>query len=158
YTVDARVVDIAGNVGQTASQVVTVDSAAPTATITIAAITSDTGIITDFKTQDTTLVFSGTLSAPLGAGEGVLFSMDGGTTYFSATVTGTTWSYNNSTNALAEGIYNLRARVSDTAGNFVNTANQTLTIDTTPPTATIAITSITTDSAIATDFITSDTT
>ncbi|MHC8397992.1 beta strand repeat-containing protein [Pseudomonas sp. MDT1-17] len=158
YTVDARVVDIAGNVGQTATQLVTVDSTAPTATLTIGAVTSDTGITTDFKTQDTTLVFSGTLSATLGAGEEVLFSMDGGTTYFSATVSGTTWSYDNSANTLSDGIYNLRARVVDAAGNFVNTANQTMTVDTTPPSASITITSITTDSAIATDFITTDTT
>ncbi|CAI8745338.1 Ig-like domain repeat protein [Pseudomonas chlororaphis] len=158
YTIDVQVVDTAGNVGQSATQVVVVDTSAPSATITIGSITTDTGITTDFKTSDTSLVFNGTLSAPLGAGEGVLFSMDGGTTYVSATVSGTTWSYDNSANTLAEGIYNLKARVSDTAGNYVNTANQSLTVDTTSPSATIAITAINTDSGITTDFITNDTT
>jgi hypothetical protein len=163
YTVDARVVDVAGNVGQSASQAVIIDTSAPSATITIGSISTDTGLSTDFKTSDTTLVFSGTLSAPLGAGEGVLFSTDGGLTYANATVTGTTWSYNNTASPLAEGTYNLKVRVSDTAGNSVNTANQVLTIDTTAPTATIAIGSISTDSGVTgpsslTDFITNDST
>ena len=158
YIVDARVVDTAGNVGQTATQLVTVDSVAPTATIQIVAVTTDTGVNGDFNTKDNTLAFSGTLSAPLGAGEGVMFSLDNGSTYFSATVSGSTWTYDNTANALVDGIYNLKARVVDTAGNFVNTANQTLTVDTTAPAATITITSITTDSAVGTDYITSDTT
>ena len=158
YTVDARVVDTAGNVGQSTSQLVNVDSVAPTATISFASISNDTGISTDFITSDNTLVFNGTLSAPLAAGEGVLFSLDNGATYSSATVSGSTWSYDNSANALTDGVYNLRVRVSDEAGNAINTANQQLTVDTSAPVVTIAITAITTDSAISTDFITSDTT
>ena len=158
YTVDARVVDTAGNVGQSTSQLVSVDSVAPTATIGFASISNDSGISTDFITSDNTLVFSGTLSAPLAAGEGVLFSLDNGATYSSATVSGSTWSYDNSANALTDGVYNLKVRVSDTAGNAINTANQQLTVDTVAPIETIAITAITTDSAISTDFITSDTT
>ncbi|MEQ1346162.1 Ig-like domain-containing protein, partial [Acinetobacter seifertii] len=63
YTYDVRVVDTAGNVGSTDSQVVTVDSTAPSATtvIAIASISDDTGLsATDFITSDTTLTVNGT--------------------------------------------------------------------------------------------------
>ncbi|MEQ1321894.1 Ig-like domain-containing protein, partial [Acinetobacter guillouiae] len=65
YTYDVRVVDTAGNVGSTDSQVVTVDSTAPSATtvIAIASISDDTGLsATDFITSDTTLTVNGTLA------------------------------------------------------------------------------------------------
>ncbi|MFL9507514.1 Ig-like domain-containing protein, partial [Acinetobacter baumannii] len=55
YTYDVRVVDAAGNVGSTDSQVVTVDSTVPAATtvISIASISDDTGAsATDFITSD----------------------------------------------------------------------------------------------------------
>ncbi|MEQ1325174.1 Ig-like domain-containing protein, partial [Acinetobacter soli] len=72
YTYDVRVVDTAGNVGSTDSQVVTVDSTAPSATtvIAIASISDDTGLsATDFITSDTTLTVNGTLAGTLGSGE-----------------------------------------------------------------------------------------
>ncbi|NUF39524.1 Ig-like domain-containing protein, partial [Acinetobacter lactucae] len=62
YTYDVRVVDTAGNVGSTDSQVVTVDSTAPSATTVIAieSISDDTGLsATDFITNDTSLTING---------------------------------------------------------------------------------------------------
>ncbi|MBB6155241.1 5-methylcytosine-specific restriction endonuclease McrA [Pseudomonas sp. JAI115] len=156
YTVQARVVDIAGNVGQSASQVVTVDTSVPTVTVAITGTTDNTGAINDFTTSDPTLVFSGTLSAALGAGEQVYFSYDGGTSFALATVSGTSWSFDNRGQVLGEGTHSLQARVVDAAGNFVDSAIQSLTIDTVAPMTTIAFGAISDDTGVATDYITSD--
>ncbi|WP_414927385.1 hypothetical protein, partial [Pseudomonas zeae] len=92
-----RVVDVAGNVGQTASQSLVVDTQAPalTTTITIDAIASDTGLdngasLHDFITLDHTLLFSGSLSAALVGDEIVEISLNGGATWLAAAVSGTT--------------------------------------------------------------------
>ncbi|EPL05345.1 Ig-like domain-containing protein [Pseudomonas sp. CF161] len=156
YNVIAQVIDSAGNLGNSASQTVIVDTVAPTATVTIGAITSDTGSSSsDYITADNTLLFQGTLSAPLGAGETVQFSIDGGNTYLVASVAGTTWSYNYTGTALPDGNYNIKVRVSDIAGNTGVAANQTLLIDTAAPAQSILITSVSPDSgASSSDFIT----
>ena len=63
------------------SQAVTIDTAAPTATVDITAIADDTGASSsDFITSDTVLTVSGTNGA-LGAGETVQVSSDGGATW-----------------------------------------------------------------------------
>jgi len=156
YSVVAQVIDSAGNVGNSASQSVVVDSVAPTASISIGSITSDTGSsATDYITSDNTLLFQGTLSAPLAAGEGVQFSIDGGSTYLVASVSGTTWTYDYTGSALSDGNYNIKVRVFDSAGNVGLTANQTLLIDTASPTQSILIASVSPDSgASSSDFIT----
>ncbi|MEJ0040397.1 MAG: Ig-like domain-containing protein [Gammaproteobacteria bacterium] len=160
YNVQARVIDAAGNVGQTASQNVVVDTTAPSAseTITIASITTDTGTSSvDFNTSDRTLMFNGTLGAVLVSGEGVQISLDGGATWLSASVAGTAWSYDNTGTSLADGTYDVRARVIDVAGNVGQTASQSLVIDNAAPSATAAISAITTDSGLsASDYTTSD--
>ncbi|RFD25203.1 hypothetical protein CER19_23675, partial [Pseudomonas sp. GL93] len=70
YNVQVRVIDTAGNVGQTASQSVIIDSAVPSAAIAITSITADSGAsATDYITNDNTLVFNGTLGAALAADE-----------------------------------------------------------------------------------------
>ncbi len=61
-------IDTAGNIGATASQIVTVDTTAPLAskTIAIAGISDDTGLSSsDFVTRDTTLTVRGTLGRRL---------------------------------------------------------------------------------------------
>ncbi|MGE9665932.1 Ig-like domain-containing protein, partial [Escherichia coli] len=61
-----RVVDQAGNVGATTSQVVTVDTVAPQNGITIDSISEDTGqSSSDFITMDTTLTINGSLGSAL---------------------------------------------------------------------------------------------
>ncbi|RFD23936.1 hypothetical protein CER19_27805 [Pseudomonas sp. GL93] len=160
YNVQVRVIDTAGNVGQTASQSVTVDGVVSTAAIAITSITTDSGAsATDYITNDNTLVFNGTLGAALAADEKAQISLDGGVTWLDSTVSGTTWSYDNQAATLADGTYNVQVRVIDTAGNVGQTASQSVTVDGVVSTAAIAITSITTDSgASATDYITSDNT
>nr|WP_275044107.1 Ig-like domain-containing protein [Pseudomonas sp. TTU2014-080ASC] len=160
YTVDVRVVDVAGNVGATDSQALTVDTTPPDSSITVSidAITDDSGVVDDFITNDPALIFSGSLGAELVTGERVELSLDGGATWFEVTVTGTNWSYDHSGTALTDGDYTVDVRVIDLAGNVGATDSQALTVDTTPPDSsiTVSIDSITDDSGVAGDFITND--
>ncbi|WP_187222702.1 Ig-like domain-containing protein [Escherichia marmotae] len=163
YNYQVRVIDTAGNIGATASQIVTVDTSAPLAskTITIAGISDDTGLSSsDFVTRDTTLTVRGTLGATLAADERAQISLDGGVTWATLTVIGTNWSYADG-RTLTDGTWNYTVRVVDLAGNVGQTATQNVVVDTTSPEAakSITITGISDDTgASSSDFITSDTT
>ena len=163
YNYQVRVIDTAGNIGATASQIVTVDTTAPLAskTITIAGISDDTGLSSsDFVTRDTTLTVRGTLGAALAADERAQISLDGGVTWTTLTVIGTSWSYADG-RTLTDGTWNYTVRVVDLAGNVGQTATQNVVVDTTSPEAakSITITGISDDTgASSSDFITSDTT
>ncbi len=78
----------------------------------------------------------------LAAGESIQLSSDGGLTWHDVTQTSaTTWSYDDTaTNHTASFAYT--ARIVDAAGNIGTTASQDVTIDTTGPTAALAITAI----------------
>ncbi|MFX0996436.1 Ig-like domain-containing protein [Escherichia coli] len=162
YNYQVRVIDTAGNIGATASQIVTVDTTAPLAskTIAIAGISDDTGLSSsDFVTRDTTLTVRGTLGATLAADERAQISLDGGVTWTTLTVIGTSWSYADG-RTLTDGTWNYTVRVVDLAGNVGQTATQNVVVDTTSPEAakSITITGISDDTgASSSDFITSDT-
>ncbi|HCN3232117.1 TPA: Ig-like domain-containing protein [Escherichia coli] len=162
YNYQVRVIDTAGNIGATASQIVTVDTTAPLAskTIAIAGISDDTGLSSsDFVTRDTTLTVRGTLGAALAADERAQISLDGGVTWTTLTVIGTRWSYADG-RTLTDGTWNYTVRVVDLAGNVGQTATQNVVVDTTSPEAakSITITGISDDTgASSSDFITSDT-
>ena len=136
FTYQVRIVDTVGNVGaNTASQAVTIDTAAPTAAVAITAIATDSGASSsDFVTNDTTLTVSGTHGA-LGADETVQVSSDGGASWAAVTTsTASTWSYTDPTAHGTSFIY--QVRIVDTAGNVdANTASQAVTIDTAVPAA-----------------------
>ncbi|EOY4550931.1 Ig-like domain-containing protein [Escherichia coli] len=163
YNYQVRVIDTAGNIGATASQIVTVDTTAPLAskTIAIASISDDTGLSSsDFVTRDTTLTVRGTLGAALAADERAQISLDGGVTWTTLTVIGTSWSYADG-RTLTDGTWNYTVRVVDLAGNVGQTATQNVVVDTTSPEAakSITITGISDDTGTSSsDFITSDTT
>ena len=161
YDYYVRVVDAAGNVGASAHQQVTVDTVAPDAAITVTVdnITVDTGFDNnDFLTSSTSYTLNGTLGAELGAGEYVQVSMDGGTTWVYATVSGTQWRYSD-TRTLTDGSYSYQVRVVDQAGNVGATASQAVTVDTQAPQYGITIDSISDDTGQSgSDFITMDTT
>ena len=161
YDYYVRVVDAAGNVGASAHQQVTVDTIAPDAAITVSVdnITVDTGFDNnDFLTSSTSYTLHGTLGAELGAGEYVQVSMDGGSTWVYATVSGTQWSYSD-TRALTDGSHNYQVRVVDQAGNVGATTSQAVTVDTQAPQYGITIDSISEDTGQSgSDFITMDTT
>ncbi len=164
YLYQVRVIDAAGNVGATDSQNVVIDTTAPdpaVKTIAISAITTDTGLINnDFVTSDTTLAVNGTLGAALSVGEFAQISLDGGVTWTTLTVIGTSWSYADG-RTLTDGTWNYTVRVVDLAGNVGQTATQNVVVDTTSPEAakSITITGISDDTGTSSsDFITSDTT
>ncbi|WP_420315035.1 Ig-like domain-containing protein [Enterobacter roggenkampii] len=161
YDYYVRVVDAAGNVGASVHQQVTVDTIAPDAAITVSVdnITVDTGFDNnDFLTSSTSYTLHGTLGAELGAGEYVQVSMDGGTTWVYATVSGTQWSYSD-TRTLTDGSHNYQVRVVDQAGNVGATTSQAVTVDTQAPQYGITIDSISDDTGQSgSDFITMDTT
>ncbi|WP_458573604.1 beta strand repeat-containing protein [Enterobacter ludwigii] len=160
YNYQVRVVDLAGNVGATTSQTVTVDTHAPQYGITIDSISEDTGQSgTDFITMDTTLTLNGSLGSALANDERVQISLDGGNTWTDATVTNHRWSYTD-TRDLADGDYTYQVRIIDQAGNVGSTSSQVVTVDTTPPTTVGTVVSYTDDegerlgsfgSAMATD-------
>ncbi len=161
YDYYVRVVDAAGNVGASAHQQVTVDTVAPDAAITVTVdnITVDTGFDNnDFLTSSTSYTLHGTLGEELGAGEFVQVSMDGGSTWVYATVSGTQWSYSD-TRTLTDGSHNYQVRVVDQAGNVGATTSQLVTVDTQAPQYGVTIDSISEDTGQSgSDFITMDTT
>jgi len=161
YDYYVRVVDAAGNVGASAHQQVTVDTVAPDAAITVTVdnITVDTGFDNnDFLTSSTSYTLNGTLGAPLGAGEYVQVSLNGGADWVYATVNGTQWSYSD-TRTLTDGSHNYQVRVVDQAGNVGATTSQAVTVDTHAPQYGITVDSISEDTGqSSSDFITMDTT
>ncbi|MEG2433352.1 MAG: Ig-like domain-containing protein, partial [Acinetobacter sp.] len=88
----------------------------------------------------------------------VQISLDGGATWLESTLDRTTnvWNYNNTINELDDGSYTIQSRVIDTAGNASSVSTQTVTVDTSIPTATAALTAISDDTGTAGDFITQD--
>ena len=159
FAAEVWVTDVAGNDGEKGYDSAIIDTTPPvTNSIDITYITEDTGVSdTDFITYDQTLVIGGTLGNALQSDESVQVSLDGGITWVDATVSGTTWSYDNTGTTLAEGDYDTQVRIVDAVGNVGATDAQTVTVDTTPPaTNTIDITYITEDTGTPGDFITYD--
>ena len=106
----ARLTDAAGNAGANSTATpVTVDTVAPTATVAITAIATDSGTSSsDYVTSDTTLTVSGTHGA-LGSGEKVQVSSDGGASWADVTTsTASTWSYTDPTPHATSFTYQVR--------------------------------------------------
>lgn len=123
----------------------TVDTKASGATIQITAIDEDTGTDkSDFKTSDTSLTVSGTLSTALLTGEKVQVSNDGGETWTDATVSGKTWSLADGTTHTA-GTFTYTARVVNNAGTPTATAEKLVEIDTGFPSQTVTISTVVDD-------------
>jgi hypothetical protein len=159
-TIGFRVTEtVSGNTGTVATQLITIDTTAPTSTIAINSITTDSGSSSsDFITNDSNgLTVNGTLSTGLATGEILEYSNDNGATFTNITssVSGTAISYIDSaltsTNTI---VFRVTESIS---GNSGTATTQAITIDTTAPTSTVAINSITTDSgSSSSDFITND--
>ena len=138
--------DAAGNPGVAgASPSLAIDTTPPTTTATISAISDDSGLLQGFlangaSTDDTTPTISGTLSAPLAAGESLLL-FNGSTLLGSASVSNLSWSFSPSLPATSATSYSLTARVASALGilGTPSTARSFL-LDTTPPTTSAAIT------------------
>ncbi|KVJ85336.1 Ig-like domain-containing protein [Enterobacter hormaechei] len=162
YNYQLRVIDEAGNISATTSQVVTIDTVAPDASKTIAidSISDDTGLSSsDFITRDTSLTLHGSLGATLADGEYAQISIDGGVTWQNVIVTGNSWYYVDG-RTLGNQTYDYYVRVVDAAGNVGASAHQQVTVDTVAPDAAITVTvdNITVDTGFDNnDFLTSST-
>ena len=161
YVINASVSNAIGNTGSN-NHTITVDLSAPAMAINIDSLQADTGLsASDFITSVSPVVVNGSLTAALASNETAQISIDGGVTWSTLTVTGTTWRYNDS-RTLTDGNYLYQVRVIDAAGNVGATDSQNVVIDTIAPdpaVKTIAISAITTDTGLITnDFVTSDTT
>ncbi|KAA0182516.1 type I secretion C-terminal target domain-containing protein, partial [Cupriavidus gilardii] len=132
YSLTAVATDAAGNAsGSSTAFDLTIDTAAPAATLAITGMTDDTGTAGDWTTGDTAPTFSGTLSAPLADGDRVEVSYDGGTTWTQATVNGTSWSWSAPNHQFADGNHSVTVRLIDAAGNIgASSDTQTFTIST----------------------------
>ncbi|MEB3200734.1 MAG: Calx-beta domain-containing protein [Synechococcaceae cyanobacterium] len=132
----ARVVDPGGNLGPVSTAYsVTVDRVAPTLTATVTAISDDVGPIQGTvsnggRTDDTLLTVRGSLSGSLAAGDTVRIH-DGATFLGTATVSGTTWTFNDLRSLVNNQLVSYTARVADLAGNQgVAAAAYAATVDT----------------------------
>ncbi|MGY4320558.1 uncharacterized protein YdeI (BOF family) [Bradyrhizobium sp. JR3.5] len=139
HSFTAKVVDNAGNSTTTAAITATVDTTAPSETIS-STIGTDTGLTTTISsgglTKDNTLALSGTVSDTNGVSSVHIF--DGNTDLGAATITGNIWTL--TTGALSDGAHSFMAKAADNAGNSTTTAAITATVDTTAPSETISST------------------
>jgi hypothetical protein len=143
-----QVRDLAGNVGNTATQSYELDTTAPTQIIGGIDISADTGSsASDFLTSTASQTITGTLSANLGTGESLWGSIDGGANYsdVSSSVTGTAISW---TGASLSGSSSIKFQVRDSAGASGTVATESYVLDTTAPTPTVATSSVTTASGV----------
>ncbi|MFK0090956.1 Ig-like domain-containing protein, partial [Pseudomonas sp. NPDC090755] len=130
--VSAVATDAAGNVSDKTTAVFT-DSFAPTVTVSIDSISTDSGVVGDFITNDADgLTVNASLSAALAAGEKLFYSNDNGATWIDVTssVSGTAVSYVD--DALTSST-TVQFRVVDAAGNAGSLASQAIVIDTVAP-------------------------
>ncbi|MYN27082.1 Ig-like domain-containing protein [Duganella levis] len=129
--------DVAGNTGGGAAiPSLQIDTVAPTAAASGGiAFSDDSGAGGDLITNNPTQTLSGTLSAPLAAGDVVQVSVDSGVTWHLATVNGTTWLL---ASTLVPGTRTLMVRVADAAGNVSATHTAQYTLDITAPTVTLS--------------------
>ncbi|MDC5568845.1 FG-GAP-like repeat-containing protein, partial [Acinetobacter baumannii] len=155
YSYTTRIEDAAGNRGTESSAFsLTVDTAAPTQTVTISTYTDDVGASkgnfnSGTTTDDRNPVLNGSLNAVLDTGEQVaIFQAVGSATptlLGYATVSGTSWTYEIATDLQHAQTYKFTAKVIDAAGNIgptsseftiteqlIVTVNTQSTLDTTP--------------------------
>lgn len=154
YAITATASDLAANTSLASSALnITIDTGVPSAP-SVTGITTDSGTAGDGITSDNTLVISGTAEANVSVN--VLID---GVSIGTTTASGAgTWSFDHSGTVLADGSYAVTAVATDLSGNIsVASAPFIITVDTGVP-AVPVITGITSDSGIAGDGLTNDTT
>ncbi|MDM0037070.1 Ig-like domain-containing protein [Variovorax sp. J22P271] len=146
YDYVARVVDAAGNASDPSNGLgFTLNTDNIVVGVSIQQVIDDKApgleaVLSGGTTNDDTPLLKGSVTVALGAGEVVEIYRDG-VKLGNATLTGTTWEYQDSGLA-AERAYSYEARVVNVAGNNVGTSNEfVLNFDNTPPPATAPITS-----------------
>ncbi|MBR7889796.1 Ig-like domain-containing protein, partial [Marinomonas sp. A79] len=143
--------DAAGNSSDVAQRTITIDTSAPT--VSIVGISPDSGAITDDGiTNSQTLKFNGTAEA----NAWVVVSVNDSVIGQVKADTGGVWTFDYTSTTLAEGEYTLKATSVDQAGNTSSAAEFAFEVDTTNPIGSFV--SMSTDSNITNDWISSDTT
>jgi hypothetical protein len=152
--------DLAGNSGDGgAVPAISFDTQAPTTVASgLISFSGDSGSSgSDLITNVAAQTISGTLSAPLAAGETVQVSLNNGATWINATAgTGaTSWTLGGLTLSASN---TLKVRVSDAAGNSSPALSQSYVFDTTAPTVAInsSRTTVTTGQSAVITFVLSD--
>jgi surface antigen len=150
YSFTARVVDASGNLGAaSAARTMILDTTAPVSTAAIAAVGDNAGFLTGAVspaglTDDRTPAITGTLSAPLAAGETLrVFNRDA--LLGSATVNNAarTWSFTPTLPSASGESYSISVRVADSAGNLgPSSPARNFVLDSTPPATTVSITGV----------------
>ncbi len=154
-TLSVTATDPAGNVSQPTALPITIDTTAPAAPAAALASSSDTGILGDAKTADTTPTISGT-GTP---GDTITVKDGSGNVIATATVAPDgSWSATPTT-PLADGLHNLAVTATDPAGNTGPATTVPVTIDATAPAAPSPDVAAASDTGSSnTDNLTSDTT
>ena len=150
HSLTATATDAAGNTSAASATLsVTVDTAAPSSPA-IAAFSTDTGMVGDGITSDSTLTLTGTAEA-----NSTVKVYDGATLLGQTTANGSgAWSY--TTAALANGTHSLTATATDAAGNTsAASAALSVTVDAAPPNSP-AIAAFSSDTGTVGDGITAD--
>jgi hypothetical protein len=163
HSFTARVTDAAGNVGPASGPyaiTIAIPDITPPAAPVINSLTDDVGPVTGAVASGGTT--DDVLPQIVGSGaeaNATVTVFDGGNSLGTTTADGSgNWTFTPGS-ALGSGSHSFTARVTDTAGNIgPASAAYTVTVslpDTTPPTATVSIVSITVDTGAA-DFVTED--
>ncbi|MFC0179473.1 Ig-like domain-containing protein, partial [Thorsellia kenyensis] len=141
YDLKAQIVNEFGTPEAEYVQSLTIDTAVTQTTISIDGISDDTNIDNDFNTADDTLIFYGSLSTSLDKDEFVQISLDGGLTWKLATVDGKNWTYDNTSQPLADKLdgYDVKVRVVDEAGNISGQDSQNVIINKAPPVGDVTV-------------------
>ncbi|ALK89388.1 Ig-like domain-containing protein [Limnohabitans sp. 63ED37-2] len=173
-TIRMQVRDAAGNAGATDSQLVTIDTSAPTqenttpltpdaaagkASVTLAPITAD-NIVNSVEGAQASVAITGTARGDFTAGDVVTLAVNGKTFTGSVNAQGAFSINVPGTDLRDAGTKTVTASLAatDLAGNTGTiTDTQDYTVDTTAPTTTVNITAITNDTGVSgSDFITND--
>ena len=148
--ITANVSDVAGNAATQATASYIYDKTAPTINIT-------TPISTDGYVNNTESNGSLTISGNATGADGQTATVHLGTKDYTATVASGAFSVaiaSADLKALSEGAVNITANVSDVAGNAATQATASYIYDKTAPTANATITTLSADTGVAGDFVT----
>ena len=135
YTVTATQVDSAGNTGTSGAKAISVDTVAPTVTLTVVNGTARTFPL---ATNTTVTSVGGTCTTATGDSATVAVTITGASTQNgSATCNAGIWSFTPAVALSASGVYSITATQSDTAANVGTSGTVSITVDTTGPAITL---------------------
>ena len=144
WTTTTTITDLAGNVGASTSSNFTLDKTAPNAPLATLDSSSDSNIVGDRVTSDTTPTITGSGATP-GDTISVTFPAVGGNAAevcAAIVASDGSWSVT-PTQALSEGLNNVLVTATDPAGNVSAQTTLPLSIDTVAPNQTAVVTAIT---------------